>query len=67
MRFFFVCVHILHTWNMDYKFPELSNDPCPGQETTPLGDVQIRIMPRVSQSACDCANFSDCWGSSVNC
>lgn len=44
--------HILYLWNMDYKFPELSNCSCPGQETTPLRDVQRRIfapMPKISQ------------------
>jgi len=55
---FFYCVvsfmvygHIVYTWSMHYRFPELSNYSYPRQETTPLRDVQIRIftqMPKVS-------------------
>lgn len=43
--------HIVYAWNTDYKFPDLSNYSCPGQQTTPLRDVQIRIfaqIPKVS-------------------
>lgn len=51
--------HILYLWNMDYKFPELSNYSCPGQETTPLRDVKIRIfaqMPKISRKVCGRVN-----------
>lgn len=49
--FLIVYGHIVYAWNMDYKFPELSNYSYLRQETTPLRDVQIRIfaqMPKAS-------------------
>lgn len=67
--FFMVDSHILYLWNMDYKFPQLYNYSCPGQETTPLRDVQIRIfvqLPKISQKICGSVNPSNCWGDSVN-
>lgn len=67
--FFMVDGHILYLWNMDYKLLELSNYFCPGQERTPLSDVQIRIfaqMSKISQKVCGTVNLSSCLGLSVN-
>lgn len=67
--FFMVDGHILYLWNMEYKLPELSNYFCPGQESTPLSDVQVRIfaqMPKISQKVCGSVNLSSCLGLSVN-
>lgn len=41
--------HIVYAWNMDYKFPELPNYSCPGQETTPSRDVQMRIFAQMTK------------------